>query len=252
MSKYVPTLRLKRLDHTTIPGIYGSEKNLFPRRMSFLHPAAIEKFQELQHHTNNSIVLSDMWRSSTASLRRKYPRGRLPRRGVAKPAFSAHNYGLAIDVAVDATLTRTGFRTKEALDIFMAQHGWFCHRPDHRRGREDWHYNFLGSNAKRLLRLRPPDRPTSDLVEAKIKSYYRRSWRTDTHTVQAALRVCGLYEGEVDGIAGPHTKAAMRAFQRALKLRQDGVVGPITARVLWYRAAELTCPALSFLWQRHT
>jgi len=51
----------------------------------------------------------------------------------------------------------------------------------------------------------------------------------DTKQVQAKLKKWGYYTGSVDGINGPKTKAAVKAFQRKYGLTPDGVVGPLTA-----------------------
>jgi peptidoglycan hydrolase-like protein with peptidoglycan-binding domain len=45
---------------------------------------------------------------------------------------------------------------------------------------------------------------------------------------QVALRAHGLYGGAIDGIRGPQTNRAIRAFQRRHELAVDGVVGPRT------------------------
>lgn len=45
---------------------------------------------------------------------------------------------------------------------------------------------------------------------------------------QVALRAQGLYHGPIDGIRGPQTAGAVRAFQRRAGLRVDGIVGPRT------------------------
>ncbi len=45
---------------------------------------------------------------------------------------------------------------------------------------------------------------------------------------QVALRAEGLYRGPIDGIRGPQTKRAVRAFQRREGIAVDGVVGPQT------------------------
>jgi peptidoglycan hydrolase-like protein with peptidoglycan-binding domain len=45
---------------------------------------------------------------------------------------------------------------------------------------------------------------------------------------QVALRSQGLYRGPIDGVRGPQTSRAVRAFQRRAGLRVDGVVGPRT------------------------
>jgi peptidoglycan hydrolase-like protein with peptidoglycan-binding domain len=53
--------------------------------------------------------------------------------------------------------------------------------------------------------------------------------------LQVALRALHLYHGGIDGINGPGTKRAVRAFQRRNKLGVDGVAGPHTRRALGRR-----------------
>jgi murein L,D-transpeptidase YcbB/YkuD len=43
--------------------------------------------------------------------------------------------------------------------------------------------------------------------------------------VQTALKNAGFYRGSVDGKIGPATTEAVKAFQRAIGLKADGVVG---------------------------
>jgi hypothetical protein len=50
--------------------------------------------------------------------------------------------------------------------------------------------------------------------------------------VQRALNKAGFNPGKIDGAYGPHTVAAVIAFQRLNRLVADGVVGPSTARKL--------------------
>src|ERR671936_1118728 len=50
--------------------------------------------------------------------------------------------------------------------------------------------------------------------------------------LQVALSARGLYAGTIDGVAGPSTTAAVRAFQRRAHLTVDGVVGPRTRAAL--------------------
>ena len=50
--------------------------------------------------------------------------------------------------------------------------------------------------------------------------------------LQVALRAHGHYHGRIDGIAGPRTSAAVRAFQRRRGLSVDGIAGPQTRRAL--------------------
>ena len=53
--------------------------------------------------------------------------------------------------------------------------------------------------------------------------------------LQVALRANHLYSGGIDGIAGPQTHGAIRAFQRRKRLAADGVLGPQTRRALGRR-----------------
>ena len=50
--------------------------------------------------------------------------------------------------------------------------------------------------------------------------------------LQVALREKGFYRGSIDGIAGPMTAQAVRAFQRKAHITVDGVAGPQTRRAL--------------------
>ena len=50
--------------------------------------------------------------------------------------------------------------------------------------------------------------------------------------LQAALKAKGTYAPEVDGVAGPITRAATIRFQRRRHLTVDGVAGPQTRRAL--------------------
>jgi peptidoglycan hydrolase-like protein with peptidoglycan-binding domain len=49
---------------------------------------------------------------------------------------------------------------------------------------------------------------------------------------QTALKNAGFDPGPIDGIMGPKTKAAIRAFQQAKGLKVDGIVGPATTAAL--------------------
>lgn len=50
--------------------------------------------------------------------------------------------------------------------------------------------------------------------------------------LQVALRSHGLYQGPIDGVAGPKTAAAVRAFQRRAHLSVDGIAGIRTRTAL--------------------
>ncbi len=66
--------------------------------------------------------------------------------------------------------------------------------------------------------------PTVDMVETLTTAQNK--------TVQTKLKRWGYYTGSVDGIYGPKTKAAVKAFQRKNGLVADGIVGRKTAAAL--------------------
>jgi predicted chitinase len=63
----------------------------------------------------------------------------------------------------------------------------------------------------------------------------------DVKKIQQKLKALGYLSGAVDGIFGPGTDAAVKAFQRANGLGADGIVGPVTQTAL--AAAKPAKPA---------
>jgi murein DD-endopeptidase MepM/ murein hydrolase activator NlpD len=58
---------------------------------------------------------------------------------------------------------------------------------------------------------------------------------SDVAALQVALRAEELYGGNVDGVAGPATRLAVRRLQARRRLAVDGVAGPRTRRALGRR-----------------
>lgn len=58
--------------------------------------------------------------------------------------------------------------------------------------------------------------------------------------IQNRLKQLGFYEGAVDGIYGPGTESAVKAFQRTEGLTVDGIVGPQTWTALFEQEEETT------------
>jgi hypothetical protein len=69
-------------------------------------------------------------------------------------------------------------------------------------------------------------------VAAFVLAPAAQALNPQTAGLQVALRAYGLYGGAIDGIAGPRTVAATKAFQRRAGLQVDGRVGPGTRRAL--------------------
>lgn len=222
-------LRLRPLDANEVLGIYGKNKRQLPTRMRYLHPDAAVAYAELHE---SGVQVSDMFRSAESSLR-----ARRERRGAQRPAYSGHNYGFSIDLAVSATIKRMGMRTKRQLDEWLAERGWHCHRRDHRRKFEEWHFNYFGDEFDAFVRDK--DRRTSAGLERKIQAYYGAWWKQMSATsVQRCLTRLGIYDGDLDGKIGDLTREAIRVFQRAWLLDVDGIAGPMTKRTLAYVTAE--------------
>src|SRR4051812_46116611 len=66
-----------------------------------------------------------------------------------------------------------------------------------------------------------------------------RAPSANTAALQVALKAVHRYNGSIDGIAGPGTKRAVRAFQRRHHLTVDGVAGPRTRRALGRRGKPM-------------
>lgn len=54
----------------------------------------------------------------------------------------------------------------------------------------------------------------------------------DMKKIQTRLKELGYKCGPIDGVVGPKTEQAIRAFQKDKKLVADGVVGPATRQAL--------------------
>lgn len=203
-------------------GIYtvkGIAFKSMPERMRYLHPEAAHAFVAIAPWA----VVSDMFRSPESSLQ-AVREGR----GAQPPGYSAHNYGLAIDIDIKRTMENLGIKTKAELDAYMEARGWYCHRRDHVVAFEAWHYNYLGVNATVAGTI------TSDEVEKEIQRRYGVALAPDDRACQRMLAKLGMYAGEIDGIIGPRSREAIRVFERAWGLNVDGVLDAKTRRTLAY------------------
>lgn len=224
-----------KLSLTALPasilGIYGPEKNQLPERMRYLHPAAAASYLAMEAGPHRPRV-SDMWRSAEASLR-----ARSEKRGVQPPGRSGHNFGFCLDLDVDWMLKQYRW-SKEQLDGYMNEHGWYCHRKDHERESESWHFNFFGTESAKYLAAAQGSRTTAAGLEQKIQDVYGSSFKLSPVETQAALQALKLYGGAIDGEFGPLAREALMAFQRTWSLPSHGELDADTQRLLVFVTSE--------------
>jgi hypothetical protein len=224
-------LQLVPLAADYVSGIYtvGGKPGRMPDRMRYLHPDAAIDYSKIQPW----VVVSDMFRTPESSLEAVRAK-----RGAQPPAYSAHNFGKAIDLALKESMERLAAKlgrtrvTKAELDATMEKAGWFCHRRDHLMEFEAWHYNHLGIGAK------PQGTRTSDEIEACIQSLYGAAFKLTPSAAQSALRKLRFYGAAIDGDIGPLTRQAIRAFQRAWGIGESGMLDAKTQRTLAYVSAD--------------
>lgn len=177
-----------------------------PERMAWLHPDAATSFLEL-----GPVVVSDMYRDAQGSRD-----ARERKSGVQPPGYSAHGYGLAVDLAIDETLRRLRCTYPELL-ILLRMRGWWCHRRDGERGNEAWHFNWLGDRAGLCLAAATSVPATwSQVAEANILQVYPElTKRMEATEIQEALHLLWYYPGPIDGELGPVSADAAERFAHA-------------------------------------
>lgn len=220
------TIKLAKLSSDQVIGIYGPGKNALPERMRLLHPEAARNYLD---HLADKLVLSDMYRSAEGSLLAVKTRA-----GSQRPGYSGHNMGLSVDMDVTKTMKRVGVTTKAALDAWLEESNWFCHRRDHLRKMEEWHANF---DIKAFIK--PSDKTTAPALERKILSLYGEGFKLDAVEIQTALKKLSLYKGSLDGKLGPLSRTALEIFQRAWALPATGKTDVMTVRTLAFVTAEI-------------
>lgn len=219
-------LYLTELGSNEVVGItkYGGK---MPARARFLHPDAAASYRTDLHP--NGMVVSDMFRTPESSLQ-----AIADNRGARAPGYSAHNYGLAIDIDVTAVMRNLKLKGKAALDAWMEDKGWYCHRRDHQREWEEWHYNYLGKGTI----ISPKVKSTVNYIEARIVQLHGSEFELDSTEMQICLMKLKLYHGDIDGKFGPISRSALAMFQKSVDLAPTGKPDTKTVRTLSYCACE--------------
>lgn len=191
-----------------------------PTRALYANPDAVSSILRLERA--GGLIYTDIFRGAQGQLSAK----RRNPSATKAVSLSAHGFGLAFDLDVDATLKRRAWKYQRLLDE-MGKEGWYCHRRDQARGSEDWHFNYLGTQASILLPKASIARRDTwdDPIEARIQQLYGAQLVPGDDELQALLKAAGA--------------ADVRAFQVAWDLQADGVAGPRTRRTLAYVTAQL-------------
>lgn len=200
---------------------YGPRGSLVPvpRRMRWLHPDALAAI--VKDGLADRLIFTDVYRSPESSLN-----ARRTKRGVQRPGYSAHNFGLACDLDVERTLKQNKW-DKRTLDAAMRQAGFECLVAGAVKKTERWHFSFGAAG------------PGSVAVERAIVARYGPDLAPDGAECQTLLRRLRLYSGAIDGKIGPISREAIMAFQRTWLLAVDGKLGSMTRRTIAVVAADL-------------
>lgn len=93
---------------------------------------------------------------------------------------------------------------------------------------------LYSSSAKKAGSAANSNVTTSDNITSTGYVTLREGDKSDAvEKLQRTLKNLGFYTGSVDGSYGAGTKAAVEAYQKANKLRADGVAGPQTQRAIY-------------------
>ena len=187
--------------------------------MRKIHPSAFQALRSL----GARLVFTDVYRDPVASLE-----VRAQKRGVQLPGYSAHGFGLAVDLDIERTLDLRKIN-KTGLDELMLRHRWRCFRADHAENKsEAWHYTWSAAG------------PGAQAVEDAIQGLYGGCFVLNPKQIQVALASLRLYGGAIDGQIGPLSRRGLFLFQCAWELEPTGAAGPDTQRLLAVVTADTT------------
>lgn len=196
-----------------------------PARMAWLDPRAARDFERMNEACGHRIEYTDVYRSTLTQILAIRQATRAKKRLYAPPTKSGHNFGLSVDIGVEATLENfrksgqadlvVASRDRPALGRWMAGFGWTG------IDSEDWHFNHLDGAASAVK---------------KIDAEYGERLRLSNVDVQRAInRLLKLDKPLVeDGQLGPVTASAAKAAVAQLDCggEENGDFGPWFRRLL--------------------
>lgn len=124
---------------------------------------------------------------------------------------------------------RYGTNTAKAVAAFQAQHNL---KSDGIAGKQTLTLLFSSSAKAYSSKPAATEKPvTTELLKIGCTG-------SEVKAAQQALKTLGYLDGAADGVFGPKTYLAVKAFQKASKLSQDGIIGPKTLERLLAMAEE--------------
>lgn len=218
-----------------VPSFYCSPKGSkpLPPRMALLYkPAALALDAAMIEiaAAGGHLFITDMFRSreDQEKAHQDYLSGR-KKAYSPPPGGSMHEAGRAIDIDPDDTIIGLA-----KVKTILAKHGWIGIAD---KGSECWHHDWRGPDGEAAYRQGGAGMSRYRAMARRcIEAIQNPS--TDVTSVNRVVEIQKLlnqiWPGLLaeDGIYGPRTRDAVIVFQKSKQLTPDGVVGPITFKVL--------------------
>lgn len=191
----------------------------------------------LVERDTGGLVYTEMWRDALSSILVRRTNTSTP-----PPGYSAHNYGLSIQIDMRASM-KVKKLSHDDLTKILERHGWFCQRRDEGFDISEvgaCQFNYFGKDHDKYLSKASQD-ATSWLTPSEfyIWEKYRDDFQLETADVQNKLGSLGLYRGTITGQRDLYTREAIMAFQRTWEISQSGAPDMTLCRVLSFVTAEL-------------
>lgn len=211
-----------------VPGIYPKGQPL-PQGMAKLVKEAAEALKKVYEQIvkeGGYLFISDMFRSA-AMQQKAHEDWKMGRKSSYSPpaCSSVHESGRAIDI--DVYDTKIGH--KRVREILKAN-GW-TNIVETLTGPECWHYEFRGQkweNYRKEYGYKAMAHQMKEEIGNFAGTKLAQKYEKDIKWVQESLNKLMGTKLIVDGDYGEKTKQAIISFQKKYGLQVDGVAGPIT------------------------
>ena len=148
---------------------------------------------------------------------------------------SNHSWGLAVDINAPSNPYREEFVSDMPpwMPMLWWSYGFFW-GGWYQSIKDPMHYEFLGTPEGARANTQ---RATQELGKGEPKPYPRYGEESDrVRAAQEQLALLGFDPGDIDGVYGPDTRAAVETFEASvprLASQADGIFGPLTWRLLF-------------------